>query len=67
MKIIVSRNLRQDQDTGRTVFRLDRFHHVLTHQLLQHDHIYRLVARIMAVRFGGSNFNLLNFAYHDEN
>jgi hypothetical protein len=49
------------------VFQLDQFHRVLIHQLLQHDHIYRLAAHIMVVRFGNSTSNRLNLADHHVN
>jgi hypothetical protein len=34
---------------------------------LQHDHIYKLVTRAMAVRFDSSISNRLNLAYHHGN
>jgi hypothetical protein len=46
---------------------LDQFHRVLIHQLLQHDHIYRWVARNMEVGFGGLTSNWLNLGYHHVN
>jgi hypothetical protein len=46
---------------------LDQFHHVFIHQLLQHDHIYRLVTLTMVVRFGGSTSKRLYLVYHHGN
>jgi hypothetical protein len=37
------------------------------YQLLQHDHIYRLVARAMAVGFGGLTSSQLNLGFHHGN
>jgi hypothetical protein len=64
-----SRLLKQESkmNTWRTVSQLDQFYRGPIYQLLQHDNIYKLAARTMAVRFSGSTFNRLNLVYYYKN